>query len=140
MRRAAAAAALLLMLALPLAADDLSAIQNVLDAQAAAWNRGDLRGYMDGYAKADTTTFVSGDTITRGWQTVFDRYTKKYDTRAKMGRLVFSDIDMETLNPESVLVTGAWELTRDADKPHGRFTLLFRKIGGRWRIVYDHSS
>jgi len=74
------------------------------------------------------------------WQTVLDRYLKKYDTRAKMGTLVFSDIDMNGLSDEDVFVTGAWAITREPDNPHGRFTLLFRRIGNRWRIVYDHSS
>ena len=138
--RTAAAAIVLLLLALPLAAADFDEIQAVLDAQAKAWNRGDLRGYMEGYARDSKTTFVSGDTVTRGWQTVLDRYLKKYDTRAKMGTLVFSDIDMQELNAEEVFVTGAWAITRQPDNPHGRFTLLFRRIGNRWRIVYDHSS
>src|SRR5205085_2225656 len=47
-------------------------VRAVLDAQAAAWNRGDIAGYMDGYERAETTTFISGDTITRGWQTVLE--------------------------------------------------------------------
>ena len=56
---------------------DLAEIRAVLDAQAAAWNRGDIAGYMDGYARSDATTFVSGDTVTHGWQTVLERYQKK---------------------------------------------------------------
>ena len=140
MRQAAAAIALLL-LALPLAAADFEKeIRAVLDAQAKAWNRGDLRGYMDGYARDDKTMFVSGDSVTRGWQTVFDRYAKKYDSRAKMGTLVFSDIAMRKLSADAVFVTGAWALARQPDNPHGRFTLLVRRVGDRWRIVYDHSS
>jgi beta-aspartyl-peptidase (threonine type) len=119
---------------------DFPAITKVLDAQVAAWNRGDLRGYMAGYANDPSTTFVSGDTVTRGWQTVYDRYAKKYDSREKMGTLAFSDIEMKPLGADDVLVTGAWSLKRAADAPHGRFTLLVRRIGGRWRIVYDHSS
>ena len=43
-----------------------SAIRAVLDAQAAAWNRGDLEGYMDGYDRSPDTEFVGGDTVTRG--------------------------------------------------------------------------
>ena len=135
-----AAAAIALLLALPLAADDESDIAKVLDDQAAAWNRGSLLGYMQGYAKDVGTTFVSGDTVTRGWQTVYERYTRKYDTRAKMGTLAFSDINVEVVNAETAIVTGAWELKRESDQPRGRVTLIFRKIGGKWRIVYDHTS
>ena len=118
---------------------DLTAIRAVLDAQAAAWNRGDIDGYMDGYARSDDTMFVGTD-VTRGWTKVRDRYKAKYDSRAKMGTLVFSDVDLRPLGSNDVIVTGAWKLTRDADTPHGRFTLIFHRRAEGWRIVYDHSS
>jgi beta-aspartyl-peptidase (threonine type) len=120
---------------------DLDAIRAVLDKQVAAWNRGDINGYMDGYARSDDTMFV-GSEVTRGWTNVRDRYRAKYASRAKMGTLAFSEIDFRPLSADDVVVTGAWKLTRDADSPHGRFTLIFHWIerGGGWRIVYDHSS
>lgn len=120
-------------------AKDLAAIRAVLDVQAAAWNRGDIDGYMAGYAQSDETMFVGTD-VTRGWTKVRDRYKAKYDTRAKMGTLDFSDIDLRPLGDDDVVVSGAWKLTRDADTPHGRFTLLFHRRPEGWRIVYDHSS
>jgi ketosteroid isomerase-like protein len=112
----------------------------VLDAQAAAWNRGDIEGYMAGYAAGDETTFVSGDTVTRGWKTVLDRNKTKYDSRAKMGTLVFSDLVLRPLGDDDVLATGAWKLTRQSDAPHGRFTLIVHRTPAGWRIVYDHTS
>ncbi|MEA2237307.1 MAG: hypothetical protein QOC81_2031 [Thermoanaerobaculia bacterium] len=118
---------------------DLSAIRAVLDAQAAAWNRADIDGYMDGYARSDDTMFVGTD-VTRGWTKVRDRYKAKYDSRAKMGTLVFSDLDLRPLGGNDVIVTGAWKLTRNADTPHGRFTLILHRRAEGWRIVYDHSS
>jgi ketosteroid isomerase-like protein len=120
-------------------AKDLAAIRAVLDAQAAAWNRGDIDAYMAGYAQSDDTMFVGSD-VTRGWTKVRDRYKAKYDSRAKMGTLVFSDLDLRPLGTADVVVTGAWKLTRDADTPHGRFTLIFHRRAEGWRIVYDHSS
>jgi ketosteroid isomerase-like protein len=120
-------------------AKDLAAIRVVLDAQAAAWNRGDIDGYMAGYANSDDTMFVGTD-VTRGWTKVRDRYKAKYDSRAKMGTLVFSDLDLRPLGSDDVIVTGAWKLARDADTPHGRFTLIVHRRPEGWRIVYDHSS
>jgi ketosteroid isomerase-like protein len=105
---------------------DLTAIRAVLNAQAAAWNRGDIDGYMAGYAQSDETMFVGAD-VTRGWTKVRDRYKAKYDSRAKMGTLVFSDLDLRPLGSDDVIVTGAWKLTREADTPHGRFTLIFHR-------------
>lgn len=120
-------------------ADDLLAIRTVLTDQAAAWNRGDIDAYMAGYANSDDTMFVGTD-VTLGWAKVRDRYKAKYDSRAKMGTLEFSDLDLRPLGNDDVVVTGAWKLTREADAPHGRFTLIFHRRPEGWRIVYDHSS
>ena len=117
-----------------------NAIKAVMDAQAAAWNRGDLEGYMDGYDRSSNTEFVGGDTITRGWQTVLDRYRRNYSSREKMGVLTFSDLEISILSKDAALVLGRWHLKRASDEPHGTFTLLFRKTKAGWRIVHDHSS
>ncbi len=126
--------------ALLAAPSDETAIKSILSSQADAWNRGDIDGYMDGYARDRATTFVGGDVVTRGWKTVRDRYKKKYDTRTKMGTLRFSEIKVTLIGPDAALVSGGWKLNRATDRPHGRFTLLFRKRAEGWRIVYDHSS
>ncbi|HEY2714141.1 MAG TPA: nuclear transport factor 2 family protein [Chthoniobacterales bacterium] len=117
-----------------------NAIQAVLDAQVAAWNRGDIDGFMAGYAPSETTTFVSGDEVTRGWKTVRDRYARKYDRPEKMGKLTFSSLTITPLCRDAVMVLGSWRLERKQDRPHGKFTLLFRKLPEGWRIVLDHTS
>ena len=119
---------------------DKSAIRAVLDAQAAAWNRGDIEGYMDGYDRSPKTEFVGGDSITRGWQEVFDRYKQRYDSREKMGTLTFSDLEINVLSKYAALVLGRWRLKRTNDEPHGTFTLLFRKTKSGWKVVHDHTS
>ena len=93
----------------------------MLDAQRDAWNRGDLEGYMDGYDRSPQTEFVGGDEITRGWQTVLDRYQKKYDSREKMGSLTFSELEITMLSKDAALVLGRWRLKRANDEPHGDF-------------------
>lgn len=117
-----------------------AAILAVLDAQRDAWNRGDLEGYMNGYDRSPRTEFVGGDEITRGWQTVLDRYKKKYNSREKMGVLTFSDVEITMLSKDTALVLGRWHLKRANDEPHGTFTLVFRKRKAGWRIVHDHTS
>ena len=118
----------------------ISEIRAVLRAQQEAWNRGDIDSFMNGYARADTTVFVSGDEVMRGWQTVRDRYLKKYSDRAKMGTLTFADLEIEQLGPDSAVALGRWELKRASNNPHGHFTLIFRKTPDGWRIVHDHTS
>ena len=115
-------------------------IRAVLNTQQDAWNRGDIDSFMNGYARAETTVFVSGDEVTRGWETVRDRYVKKYGDRVTMGTLAFSDLEIEPLGPDSAVALGRWELKRANDNPHGRFTLIFRRTPDGWRIVHDHTS
>jgi ketosteroid isomerase-like protein len=117
-----------------------NAIRTVLEAQSEAWNRGDIEGYMAGYWRSPETVFISGDSITRGWQTVLDRYKKNYNSREKMGALTFSDLEIKPISKNSAVVLGRWHLKRTQDEPHGRFTLIFRKTKQGWRIVHDHTS
>jgi ketosteroid isomerase-like protein len=122
------------------ATDTAAEIRAVMTGQVAAWNRGDIDGFMDGYARSPETEFVSGDKITRGWQTVRDNYRRKYDSREKMGTLKFSEIKVTPLASDAAIVLGRWQLIRPRDKPHGTFTLLFRRTPAGWRIVHDHTS
>jgi beta-aspartyl-peptidase (threonine type) len=117
------------------------AIRQVLDDQAAAWNRGDLDGFMKGYWKSDRLTFISGDKKTSGWQATLERYQKKYQGEGKeMGQLTFSDLDIDLLGPEAALVRGRFTLVLKGSKPTGLFTLILKKLPEGWRIVHDHTS
>ena len=115
-------------------------IQSVLTAQQDAWNRGDIDAFMNGYARSASTVFVSQDEISRGWETVRDRYRVKYSDRTKMGTLSFSEIEVTMLSPDAAVVLGRWRLKRTNDEPHGRFTLIFKHLPEGWRIVHDHTS
>lgn len=117
-----------------------AAIRKVMDDQAAAWNRGDIEGFMDGYWRSEKLTFISGTEVTRGWQQTLDNYKKSYDSRAKMGVLMFSDLEFTILSKDAAVVLGSWALKRQKDTPHGKFTLTFRKFKEGWRIVMDHTS
>jgi len=122
------------------ASDPSAEIRAVLDAQVAAWNRGDIDGFMNGYVRSDKLEFVSGTKITRGWQTVRDRYHRKYDSRSKMGTLTFTDIKVNLLSANNAVVTGRWSLRRKTDQPHGTFALTFKPTPAGWRIVHDQTD
>ena len=120
--------------------NSVAEIQSVLTAQQDAWNRGDIDAFMNGYARSASTVFVSEDEVRRGWETVRDRYRAKYSDRAKMGALRFSEIEVIMLSPDAAVVLGRWKLKRGNDEPHGRFTLIFKRLPEGWRIVHDHTS
>jgi beta-aspartyl-peptidase (threonine type) len=142
-RRASALFAALLLCAGPARADDASekAIREVLDAQVAAWNKGDLEGFMKGYWDSDRLTFFSGNERTAGWKATLERYRKKYKAEGKeMGKLRFRDLEVEALGPDAAVVKGRFELELGKEKPTGLFTLIFKKLPDGWRIVHDHTS
>lgn len=115
-------------------------VRAVLDAQVRAWNAGDLRGFMEGYARSERTRFQSGGDVSLGWQTVFDRYQRRYGDRASMGILKFSEVEVKVFAPDAALAFGRWRLERAQDAPSGLFTLLFHRSSAGWRIVHDHTS
>ncbi len=118
---------------------ETAAIRATLDRQAAAWNRGDIDGFMAGYWNSPEMTFVSGTTVTTGWAETLARYRKRYDTPEKRGRLAFSDLDVRLLGADAAVALGKWRIT-GAKPGDGVFTLTLRKIGGEWVIVLDHTS
>lgn len=117
-----------------------AAIRKIMDDQVAAWNRGDIDGFMSGYWRSEKLEFVGAQTVTRGWQATLDRYKKVYDTRQKMGTLSFTEVEFTQISNDAAFVVMSWSLQRDNDNPHGKSTLLFRKFKEGWRIVNDHSS
>lgn len=139
---------LVLVLALPLLAGCLSSrtreeVTAVLEAQQAAWNAGDVEGFMAaGYWKSGELTFLSGGDWTRGYGEVLERYRRRYvEGDAQMGRLTFSDLEVEALGRDHALARGRWALELgEGEGPAGLFTLILRRVGGHWRIVHDHTS
>ena len=123
------------------AADDAAAIRAELDREAAAWNRGDLDGYLSGYERAATT--MVGKELRRGWDAIAAHYRKSYGDRARMGALTFSELEIRPLGAGFALAIGHWALARAADAGGpvgGWFTLTLKKTRDGWRIVVDHTS
>ncbi len=115
-------------------------IRSEMNKQVDAWNRGSIEGFMEGYWNSPELKFVSGENVTRGWQPTLNRYKKSYDSKAKMGVLTFSDLQIDVLSKDAAVVLGSWSLQRASDNPHGKFTLIFRKFKDGWKIVHDHTS
>ena len=124
----------------PTQAENEAEIRKVLKAQQMAWNRGEIERFMEGYWRSRDTTFISGGVVVRGWQTVHDRYKARYSDPEKMGQLTFSETEVSLFGYDGALVFGRWQLDRANDRPHGRFTLVFRKTSDGWKIVHDHTS
>jgi ketosteroid isomerase-like protein len=118
-----------------------AAIQGVMQSQVQAWNHHDLDSFMNGYWHSPDLTFFSGTTETKGWEPTLERYRRRYQSEGHaMGTLSFSDLQVQLLGPESGFVRGKFQLVMpDGKKPHGIFTLIFRKFPEGWRIIHDHT-
>ena len=116
------------------------AILDLLDTQTAAWNKGDLQGFMKGYWENDSLRFIGKSGITYGWSNTLANYKRGYPDTAAMGKLQFTILVVKKLSPRYYEVVGKWYLKRSIGDASGHYTLLLRKIKGSWVIVSDHSS
>jgi beta-aspartyl-peptidase (threonine type) len=123
-------------------AADRAAIRKVLQEQDAAWNAGKLEEFMQGYWHSPEMRYFSGDVVRHGWDELYERYRDRYqNNKTGMGKLTFSDEEIDGLGPDVALVRGRWQVElNDGTRPHGLFTLIMKKLPEGWRIIHDHTS
>ena len=134
---------LLLLSARLMAAEPEETIRGLLMEQTAAWNRGDIPGFMKTYEDSAETAYVGAAGVTKGFQQVLERYKKKYASKAQMGTLRFSELQVRVLAGDVAAVTGRFQLIRTKEaggNASGWFTLILRRVRGEWKIVHDHTS
>ncbi|MDQ3333711.1 MAG: nuclear transport factor 2 family protein [Myxococcota bacterium] len=120
---------------------DRDAVKAVLDAQATAWNKGDLDGYMNGYAKVDWLVFTSGGKVRRGWQETYDTFHGKYaQNPAAMGKLVFEILSIDSAGADGAVVLGNWILTNSPSDGRGVFSVILERRPDGWKVIHDHTS
>ncbi len=112
-------------------------VRAVLDRQAAAWNQGNLDGYLAAYWNSDELTFSSNGEETHGYQTLCERYKRGYPNRDAMGELFFDEIEIARKSDEHAEVSGRYHLKRPASPQSGRFYLRMQRLDGGWFIVLD---
>ncbi|WEK36817.1 MAG: DUF4440 domain-containing protein [Candidatus Pseudobacter hemicellulosilyticus] len=132
--------ALLLPAGLRAQSSDEKAIRQILAEQIEAWNRGNLEDFMKGYWNNDSLRFIGKSGVTYGYNNTLENYKKGYPDTTRMGQLNFTLLTLQELSREYWFVIGKWELKRKVGDLSGHYTLLFRKIRGKWVIIADHSS
>jgi len=114
-------------------------IHNVVKQQETDWNAGNIPGFMEGYWRSDSLTFIGSKGLTMGWQKTLDNYKKSYPDKATMGKLSLEIIKLDILSTEAAIMIGRFTLLREKDKPTGLFTLIWKKIDGKWLITSDQT-
>jgi len=115
-------------------------IRDAMTEQLNAWNAGDIDRYMQTYWHDDSLMFIGRTGITYGYENTLKTYKKGYPDTASMGKLDFQILSVKRLSVLYYSVVGKWHLKRSVGDVGGMFTLLFRKVKGKWVIIQDHSS
>ena len=115
-------------------------ILETVERMESAWNRGDFRGYMAGFANPGVV-FVSGGKFQDGWQGTLDHYVRDYGGSAeRRGKLHFYNMKIDLLAPDAAMLIGQYRLERGSRITEGVNTRLLRKRHGRWLITVNHVS
>jgi uncharacterized protein (TIGR02246 family) len=124
-------------------AADKEQIEAILHESAAAWNRGDLDGFMRPYLTGSGATFM-GDDVVRGYDAIRDFYRGSwFRGGAPTVNLAYRDIEVRPLGPNYALVLGKWfvsDKTTGQETRHGTFSLTWVRTREGWRILHDHSG
>jgi ketosteroid isomerase-like protein len=117
-------------------------VVKVLLAQEAAWNRGDIEGFAQGYKDSPDTIFLTRQ-VSRGFAGLVEQYRHDYPTKAAMGTLSFSDLEVHPLDDRFAVCIGKYELERskkDGGHAEGLFSLVLEKTDKGWKIIIDHTT
>jgi len=123
-----------------------------LDAQTAAWNRGDLEAFCAGYE--EDALFLTPKGTTRGRDRILERYRKSYADREAMGTLSFEILEIRPAQGveisllgdsrpggvHAVSVAARWKLSYPEREDASGLTMLFLvRRGEGWSIAHDTS-
>jgi ketosteroid isomerase-like protein len=121
--------------------NDVSEIKSVLQTQEKLWNEGKIEEFMEYYSKSEDLKFIGKSGVTKGWGATLKRYQTSYPNRETMGTLSFDIQEIDVTAGQTAWVLGRWNLKRPSlGDVGGYFTLLIKKIDGRWLVVRDHTS
>jgi len=115
-------------------------ITQMLNKDAQYWSEGNIEAFMESYIKSDSLVFVGRRGLTYGWQQTLDNYKKGYPSKEHMGQLRFDLLNFKELAADVFLVIGKYNLKRTVGDASGYFSIILKKIDGRWKIIADHSS
>jgi len=115
----------------------------VLLKQEAAWNRGDIDAFAEGFKNSPDTLFINGNQIQRGYSVMLAGYHRDYPTRDAMGQLEFSELEVHPIDEKAAACIGRYRLERskkNGGNAEGLFSMIFEKTESGWKIVVDHTT
>ena len=117
-------------------------IIKVLIAQENAWNSGDLAAFAASFKNSPDTLFITHQ-VYRGFAGLLEEYKHDYPSKAAMGTLTYSDLEVHPLDENFAIVIGKYHLDRskkDGGSAEGIFSLVVENTDNGWKIVLDHTT
>jgi len=124
----------------PSMTDTENTIAELMMKQEVCWSAGDIECFMEPYWRSDSLKFIGSKGLTYGWQQTLDNYKNSYPSAEAMGKLTFTNLYIEQLSKDYVSVIGKWHLEREKGNLEGHYSLIWKRMGGQWKIISDHSS
>lgn len=122
--------------------DDAKDILTAMSKSADDWNRGDLDAFATSYKNSPDILFMSR-TIRHGYAQMLAGYKASYSTQEKMGKLTFSELEVQPLDERLATVTGHFHLERTVaggGNADGYFLLVLEHTAAGWKIVRDDTT
>jgi hypothetical protein len=110
----------------------------ILEKQETDWNQGNLKGFLSAYWDSDTLRSVSVRGIYYGKERLQNHLKSTFPDSASMGNLSYDVVHIELIGDNDALLTGKWLRKNDKKFRGGYFSILLRKLQGRWQIVAEH--
>jgi hypothetical protein len=110
----------------------------ILEKQEKDWNQGNLKGFISAYWNSDSLMSVSVKGIQYGWDRMDRNLRRSFPDSAAMGHLDYDVVHIEFIGDNDALVTGKWLRKNEKKFRGGYFSILLRKLQGKWQIVAEH--
>lgn len=117
------------------------AVEAVIRGLQTDWNAADMTGYLDAYAKDDSTRLVYGKSWLSGWDEVNRVFREQYPDEHRMGKFTIDAMEVRLLTDDVAVVTGSFEHVFPHETMRGAFThVLEQTPDGNWVIRHEHTS
>lgn len=127
----------------PNAATVRTEVQQAVRAYVDVFNRADVATLVEMYSREAGVTSVGDGQIMRGWDAIRSASDSIAGAEGKY-KVSTGSIDIIPLGPGYAMALTSTIITLksgDQGTPlRGAMTLVFKKIGGEWKIIHDHTS
>jgi ketosteroid isomerase-like protein len=122
--------------------DPIAAAAAAFAEMRAGWNRGDIEVALSAYWDSPDITWVNRTGISYGFDDFAAEMRTAYaDAPETMGIYTAELLGDRVLSENEVLLIARWDISRGDERLYGGVsTMLWRRIDGKWKIVFEHAS